>query len=352
LDDLLADSEQVRFDLAFDRERRRDRLGYVTAAQARAFLNVSRQVHLAQERMPSRNPIATAYFRAADGADVPSEHLPSSESGDSSPSEQSTSAVAAVVEALLDAGIMPDPPRALLDPADGRTGRLARFQQQMQFVRDHDPAAHALRSQELAFLANAIAAGCSLQARPFTPREAFDAAAATCNLGLESWPRQWLTQRPRPSFPATEGGPSLADDFLAEHDLASVFQVGWTVLHQDVCVFVTEQLLGVLGRLQCGDREIQLALHKLRREMARHLEAGAPWQSRGDLDVIALLDMPAWAALLGLIGECPVMLANVAATGPSRPLSVNPSAFEFISEKRHISSVRAFMRSLPDALSG
>jgi hypothetical protein len=221
----------------------------------------------------------------------------------------------------------------------------------MQFVRDHNPAAYSLRTQELAFLANVIVAGCSIQARPFTAWEALDAAVATCNLALENWPRHWSTHQSRPSLPAIAAAQTLPEDFLANHDLATVFQVGWTVLHKDVCMFVTAQLLSILGGLECRDREIQLGLHKLRREMTRHLQAGAPWHARDALDVIAMLDMPAWAALLGLIAECPVMLANVGASGPSRPRSVSATVFEFVSENRHITAVRTFMQSLPDALS-
>ncbi len=43
----------------------------------------------------------------------------------------------------------------------------------------------------LAYLANAIIAGCSIQARPFAPQEASNAAVAVCNLGLEAWPGHW-----------------------------------------------------------------------------------------------------------------------------------------------------------------
>jgi hypothetical protein len=116
-------------------------------------------------------------------------------------------------------------------------------------------------------------------------------------------------------------------------------------------VYVTEQLLRTLAALQCSDREIQLELLKLRRELTRHLETGAPWRARDALDVIATLDLPAWAALLGLIAEFPVMLANVSPSGRSRPHSIDPAVFEFISENSHIAAVRGFMRALPDALS-
>ena len=64
LDDLLPDEEQARFDLALTRERRRDQQGYMTPAQARAFLQMSRKVALVPGTTPPANPIARAYFRA------------------------------------------------------------------------------------------------------------------------------------------------------------------------------------------------------------------------------------------------------------------------------------------------
>ena len=62
---------------------------------------------------------------------------------------------------------------------------------------DRDHAAYSMRSQELAYLANTIVAGCSIQARPFTAQEASDAAVAVCNLGLENWPPHWLPAEAR-----------------------------------------------------------------------------------------------------------------------------------------------------------
>ncbi len=333
--DLMDDSAQTLFDLAADRERRQEELGYVAAEQARAFLRLSRQGHLDRETTIRANPIATAYMRLTrkpedqtrpENAPSESRHpLPGAPAPD----------VAAFIDLLRDTGVLPDRPRPLLGAGDERVAspRLAPIQRQMEFVRDHDAGAYALRTRELTFLANVLVAGCSLRDRPFTTREAFDAVVAVCNLGLENW------------------APPQPDTFLADHDLTSVFQVGWAVLYQDVCVYVTEQLLGTLAALQCSDREIQVELLKLRREITRHLETGAPWHARDALDVIATLDLPAWAALLGLIAECPVMLANVSPSGRSRPHSIDPAVFEFISENSHIAAVHAFMRALPDALS-
>ena len=112
-----------------------------------------------------------------------------------------------------------------------------------------DPTGYAAKTEELAYLANALVAGCSTQARPFTAREASDAVLAICNLGLEYWPRHWL--------PADARDP---EDLIVGRDLISVFQMGWTVLHRDLCLYATAQLIRVLDELRCGDQHIQSAL--------------------------------------------------------------------------------------------
>jgi hypothetical protein len=354
LDDLLTDREQLMFDLAFDRERRRDKQGYVTPAQARAFLQMSRQCRLGHDTAPPDNPVARAYFRAIEwttpaDADRGSRRLP--EAPGAPPAlENPDAAVAAVVDLLLEMDLLPKQPRALLGGPQGQAPRLARIHAHMQFASDRDSAAFSMRSQELAYLANTIMAGCSIQARRFTAQEASDAAVAVCNLGLEHWPLHRLPAlTPHGSF-VVEAGTLLPDDFLVGHDLVSVFQVGWTVLHDDVSMYAAERLIEILTPLRCADREIQTGLDALRSAMARHWQAGAPWRARDALDVIMTLDMPAWATLLGLIDECPVLHAGIGATGDSRTRSVSASAFEFISERSQIASVRAFMQSLPETL--
>ena len=255
-------------------------------------------------------------------------------------SEDTAEAVAAVFDVLLEAGVLEQAPRALLGGSEGHAPRLGRIQAHMQFVLDRDQAAYSTRSEELAYLANTLMAGCAIQARPFTAQEASDAAVAVCNLGLENWPPHWL--------PANATAPP--GSFLVDHDLVSVFQVGWAVLYNDVSMYAAEQLIGVLTRMRCDDREIQTGLDALRIEMAKHWQAGAPWRARDALDVIATLDMPAWAVLLALIDECPVLHAGVGALRDSRMLSVSASDFEFISENSQIASVREFMQSLPETL--
>ena len=195
--------------------------------------------------------------------------------------------------------------------------------------------------EELAYLANTLMAGCSIQGRPFTAQEASDAAIAVCNLGLENWPLRWLS--------ANATAPPVS--FLIDHDLVGVFQVGWAVLHCEVGMYAAEQLIAVLGRMRCDDREIQAELDALRINMAKHWRAGAPWRARDALDVIATLDLLAWAVLLALIDECPALHAGVGASQDSQTLSVSATDFEFISENNQIASVREFMRSLLETLS-
>jgi hypothetical protein len=71
---------------------------------------------------------------------------------------------------------------------------------------------------------------------------------------------------------------------------------------------------------------------------------------RAALDVIAILDMPAWTTLLALTDECPALHASVGVSRDSKMLSVSASDFEFISENSQIASVREFMRLLPETL--
>lgn len=354
LDDLLTDREQVAFDLALSRERRWEKQGYVSPAQARAFLQVSRELRLGSDTTLPDSTVPRAYFRAlawTDAADANSDvnGLPGASAAEPAP-DNWQDATAAVVDILLDAGVLPPRPRGLLEGSRGEAPRLAHMQRHMQFVHDSDHLAYSTRSQELAYLANTIVAGCSIQSRPFTAQEASDAAVAVCNLGLENWPPHWRPAAAHRASSEWEAGTPLPDNFLTGRDLVSVFQVGWTVLHQEVCLYAAEQLIRVLTELRCPDRETQAGLDALRREMRRSWQSGTPWSARDALDVIAILDMPAWATLLGLMDEFPVLHAGIAASQGSRMRSVSGSAFEFISENSQIESVREFMRSLPETL--
>jgi hypothetical protein len=273
LDNLLIAPEQLLHDLALDRDDRRSAKGYSTAADARAFL-------LQARRRPRPAP------RAASGALVAASPSP-----------------LALVRTLI------------------------------AFVRDRDDAVYLARSEELAFLANTLVAGCSIQSRAFTPREASTAAVAVCNLGLEQL------------------GAALPAAYLMDHELVPVFETGWAVLQEDVSMFTAASLAAALSDLQCSDAAIQEELDLLRRELTAQRAAGTPWLARAALDPIGMLDMPAWAALCGLLDECPVIHAALTATLEARTGAISPIDFEFISTTSQLGKVREFMARFLDIVS-
>jgi hypothetical protein len=323
LDDLLEAGDQAMFDVAFDREQRRETSGFVAPAEARAFLEASRRLRIERDVMPPLDPIARAHLGATPPVAATAPPL----------DDSATESLASVVGVLTEAGIVTPPqrPRALLTGPDMQVSRLRYIEAQMQFVLDRDPLVASQRNDELVFLANAIAAGCSVQARPLSPEEAWNAALAVCNLGLEN--RQ-----------------PLPDDFLFDHNLVGVFQVGWTILHDEVVMYAAEQVLDVLATLRSHDNDIQDGLNALRITLTKHWRAGKPWRAQDALDVVTSLDMPAWAGLVGLLNECPVMHASVKAVRGSGINSVNPTDFEFISENSQIETIGDFLRSLGQLL--
>jgi hypothetical protein len=354
LDDLLMAPEQLLHDVAIEREDRRSQQGYSTPADSRAFLQMARQRRGKRpDGSPSMNPVAAAYFRAAADTDASADHdasrlprtLEPAPTGGSVPE-----ALDAIVGLLAEAGLVPQRPRALLEGEGPEQSRLTRIRPLMEYVRRTDDTAHFTRSRELAFLANTLMAGCSVQSRPFTAQEASDAAVGICNLGLEHWPARWPGDDTRDAASTADPGATLPDAFLVDHDLMMAFEVGWAVLHEDVSMFVAEHLIVTLRELRCVDAQIQRGLNALRRELARQRDAGTPWHARDALDVLAMLDMPAWASLLGLLDECPVLPAVLTATLEGHIGAVSATAFEFISTVSQIDEVRAFMGKLLDAL--
>lgn len=320
--DLLDDAGQDMFDLGCEREARREREGYVAPAQAHAFLLGARDLHLAGDR-PATNAIATASSRsvasaiAGDGDEPGDTDMRSSAPIADALTDLEADGATAVVELLRDAGVLGAEPRALLGAHDSDDEHLSLLRAHLSL--------HGSGGEELAFLANALAAGCTIQGRAFTPREGADGAAATCNLGLENWPSSW-----------------------SEPDLITAFQVGWAVLHRDVGLSAAQRLIDVLGDIRCSDREIQLRLDGLRRDLTSAVAGREPWRARPAMDALLMLDAAAWAGLLALIDACPVVHAVV--TAPRTCRTINPTDFTFVSQNRQIAAVRAFLESLPTAL--
>lgn len=347
LDDLLMEPEQLLHDIALDREHRRSKQGYSTPADARAFLLMARQRRCPSNGEPLVNPVVAAYFRAVNDP-VASGDDAARDLAQRTSALSATDAVADMLDTLSKAGLVAQRPRALLEGTSAQPSHLARIRTLIEYVRDSDDTLYLARSHELAFLANTLVAGCSIQSRSFTPQEASEAAAGICNLGLEHWPARW------PACQATSAADldlALPDAFLIDHDLVSAFEVGWAVLHEDVSMFATGQLLAALSLLRCSDADIQEGLDTLRIELRKQREAGTPWRARQALEVIAMLDMPAWVSVLGLLDECPVIPAALTATLEGRTGAVSATEFEFISTTSQLGRVRGFMARFLDIVS-
>jgi hypothetical protein len=296
----------------------------------------------------TRNPIAIDYFRAAEEeAEMPTAAKASARHSE----DDVPGSIDAVIELLVEAGAMPERPRGLIEAADEdpRAARLPLLRRLMEFVLHHDETAYLTRSRELAFLANTLLAGCSVQARPFTPNEASDAAACICNLGLEYWPARWPGATASPPRELDTAVPPNA--FLVDHDLVTAFEVGWSALYKEVSVFAADQLVSALADLQCVDADTRRGVRALRRTLVMQRKAGTPWLARDAADVLAMLDTTAWVSVLGLLDECPIVPAALTAVLERRTTSVSPTAFEFISTTEQISDIRRFMKMLPDVLS-
>jgi len=263
---LLDDLEQDLFDVTSKRDVRREAKGYVTAADARAFLQSAR----------------------------------------------------AVVRPDDDASIV------VRDHGDTTAIELRRggFGLLQQYITSH-PAS----GEELAYLANVLVAGCSIQGRAFTPTEAKNAAMATANLGLEAGPG------------AGRG-----------RNLVGAFQAGWSLLHRDVSMYAARRLMDTIAQLHCDDRVIHLSLQSLRRELSSAVRDGRPSRARNALDAILMLDAPCWAILAALIAECPALHAAIRASEGRASIEVTDC--EFISQRSHIAVVHGFLNTLPERLLG
>jgi hypothetical protein len=332
--DVLTSDEQVLSDAAGERDERRSEQGYVGPPEAASFLKLAREP---VGSASSADPLTTGYLRKLDARAAAARQA----SASSAPASREPSGLAAAdgsrfLAMLREEGVLPASQPPLL-PAGEKDApdRLARIRAQLLYAREHDSAAYARRSDELGYLSNVLVAGCSFQSRRFRPVEAADAVLAVCNLGLENRPHA--------------AGRALPAAFLVEQELVTVFRWGWGVLHERVCLDLARRLVRALADLRVDDVQLQHDLTQLRIRMAAQLQAGTPWRERERLDVLAILDLPAWSTLLGLVDECPVVPKPSPTTSGRPPLRVT-TEFEFISENGQIEWARDFVDSLPARL--
>ena len=335
LDDLLLEPEQLLHNVSVEREQRRTQAGYLTAGDARAFLQMARQHRSSgTDKVPSINGIAAAYFRALD-AEIALSASSSRLEQDverSSHDPERASSIDAILDRLGASGITSPQPRALLGPASSDRSPVLPLEALLDYVHDTNEEAYFERNREFAFLANALVAGCSVYSRALTTQEAWNAVAGVCNIGLEIH------------------STALSDDFLVDHNVLSAFEAGWRLLHSDVTMLVARRLIAILQELQTIDSAVQEDLYRLRRNLERNCDGQTPWLAQDALEALAIIDTPAWASLCGLLSECPVLPATMIAILDRRAASVSATAFECFTTRDQVRRVHQFAEKLRDML--
>jgi hypothetical protein len=211
--DVLTSEEMLESDVAAEREDRRAEAGHVAPSSARAFLELAR----GESDLAVRDALTRAYFRGLAKGVAPASKRPAPPAPAAAPAPD-------LVRLLRDAGIV-EPPRRLL-PAPGAAEPLLVAAMRPLAA---EPA-FAERGEELAYLANVLAAGCSFRGRRFRPAEAVRAAIATCSLGLE-----------------LVSGARIRDATAAlrTHTADTLFRVAWR--HLEVEVVGPARALGASG---------------------------------------------------------------------------------------------------------
>ena len=204
LTELLSESEQLREDADGERDDRRAERGYVSPADARAFLALARSVPAA----PEVDPITRAYFRAL---------APPAPGSGNFGAESGSRGVAWLQQVALRAGDTPsadetDDAEGMVVPATSGTS----FLRELVELAEMNPRVHQRIVEELAFLANVLVSGDDSLGRVWRPVEAALHAVELCDAGLRSAIRRSRTREPK--APA---------DVLARWGAAGLFRIAW-----------------------------------------------------------------------------------------------------------------------------
>jgi hypothetical protein len=184
---LLTADEMLDSDVAAARDDRRSAEGFVSPADARAFLELARRGGAAGER----DPITRAYFRglakppAAPKADAPRAGAAERgaapvDVGDLAALLREAEVIAPPTAQRLLAGVTGD--------SKGGQAHLAAplFEQAMTDLRHRDPVLFSTRVRELGYLVNVWIAGGAHEGRRPRPTEALELVLKTCEAGIRA----------------------------------------------------------------------------------------------------------------------------------------------------------------------
>jgi hypothetical protein len=185
---VLTAEEMLDSDVAAAREDRRVAEGFVSPADARAFLELSRRDDLGGSKRDERDPITRAYFRGlAKSGGAKSE--PRATARAAKPARE-LAALLHEAEVIAPAPVLALP--ALTNEASSEAA-LAKphlvaplFEQAINDLRERDPALFDTRARELGYLVNVWMAGGAHEGRRPRPVEAMETVLRTCEAGMRA----------------------------------------------------------------------------------------------------------------------------------------------------------------------
>jgi hypothetical protein len=326
---VLTTEESLEADVAGDREDRRAEQGYIAPSSAAAFLALARTSKLEVLAGSSeRDAVTRAYFRGL--RDEPTRTKANQPTASPKAGRPASSESSDLVDVLREAGIVA--PLQANHLIEGRSAgkakaQLDRFAEALRGLADKHPHIHGDRMRELAYLANVLAAGCSLDGRPMRPVEAARAAVATCNLGLAH-------------LCGGQGKPETDARMLEATAADRLFLVGWNILFHAVVLPAAERAKELLVRAAAtgADPDSRRDLERAESALVSASASGKPWAARRSLDALAdRLGEPVLAAVTALLGECPALEGR---------LSQGSQEIEFIATEEQLGAVIGFLEGI------
>lgn len=300
---VLSEAEALDAEVSGDRRERRAAEGHVAPSDATSFLRGARAG--ASPETP-RDAVVKAWLREIERA--PQRAAPPA-------TEVAESGVARLIAEARAADGEVASPRAL--PAGAATDELP-FIAAMRRLAETNAAVFDARSEELAFLTNALMAGAGVEGRRFRPIEAVQAAIAVTNLGLEL-----ALSTPVTLAAATERLLATGADVL--------FRAGF----------------GELTRL--GARAAEVAASKAEPEIETRIRRAAEREALHEatpalIGLIERLGEPSVAALEGLFDACPRRAGALASGKEAR------ASLRFLATRGDLRDALAFVAGVAGAV--
>ncbi len=328
---VLTSDEMLESDLGAEREDRRAEEGFIAPSSAASFLALARVTELATIiASKERDPITHAYFRSL--------RAPSRGGTAQAATEPKAAAPTALVDILREAEVFPSSGSPHLLQAQGETSGTQEdtaFTRVMRELRGLDAERHDQRMRELAFLANVLSAGCSIEGRNLRPLEAAHAAMAACNLGIERLSHEPLAR-------------AKAVRILDRESADKLFRIGWRVLAEQVVLPAARAFEKMLARkIRQGTASDPLILERASRALHASIATGKPWTALGRLTALeGEFDARTFATLLALIDECPSLRGSLACPAGEKDEKETTAELRFIATNRQLHAVEGFLAKL------